>query len=338
VTRLVLLPLLLVLAAPAAAHRLAPSYLELREQTPGVFAVLWRTPQLVARGARLEPILPCKTVGEPVLALEPNALLLRSTLDCAGGLVGHELRVAGLAGSGTDAIVRIQFADGREVRSVLSAERPALRVPERESALAVATAYARLGVEHLATGLDHALFVLGLLALLRGGRPLVLAITAFTLGHSATLAAASLGGVRLPALPVEIAIAVSLVALAGALARPGGGASSRLVRRPALLPFGFGLLHGLGFAGTLAEAGLPGHALPLALLSFNVGIELGQLAIVALTAPVVALLAAPVVTPLARAPLPRRGFLCELPATALGGIGVYLALERAAAWLTSLTT
>jgi hypothetical protein len=99
------------------------------------------------------------------------------------------------------------------------------------------------------------------------------------------------------------------------------------VRRPALLPFAFGLLHGLGFAGTLAEAGLPGHALPLALLSFNLGIEAGQLAIVALAAPVVAALA--------RAPLPRRGFVCELPATALGGLGVYLALERTAAWLTS---
>jgi len=330
VSRLVLLALLLSLGAPATAHRLAPSYLELREEAPDVFSVLWRTPQLVARGARLAPVLPCETQGEAIAALEAAALVERSTLACPGGLVGRELRVEGLAGSGTDAIVRIAFADGREVRSVLSTARPALRVPERESALAVATAYARLGVEHLAAGLDHALFVLGLLALLRGGRPLVLAITAFTLGHSATLAAASLGGVRLPAPLVEIAIAASLVALAAALARPGGGASSSLVRRPALLPFGFGLLHGLGFAGTLAEAGLPGHALPLALLSFNVGIELGQLAIVALAAPVVALLA--------RAPLPRRGFVCELPATALGGFGVYLALDRAAAFLTSVTS
>ena len=329
-TRLVLLALLLALGTRAEAHRLAPSYLELREQAPGVFAVLWRTPQLIARGARLEPVLPCERQGDPSAELAPTALVERSTLVCPGGLVGRELRVEGLAGSGTDAIVRIAFADGREVRSVLGAARPSLRVPARESAFAVAAAYLRFGVEHLASGLDHALFVLGLLALLRGGRPLLLAITAFTLGHSATLAAASLGGVRLPAAPVEIAIAASLVALAAALARPAESPPSRLVRRPVLLPFGFGLLHGLGFAGTLAEAGLPGHALPLALLSFNGGIELGQLAIVALAAPVLALLA--------RAPLPRRGFLCELPATALGGIGVYLALERAAAWLTSLTT
>ena len=324
--RLLPLAVALGLAASAGAHRLAPSYLELREQAPGVFDVLWRTPEVVARGARLAPVLPCDARDERRPELESNALVLRSTLRCPDGLVGRELRVDGLAGSGSDAIARIVFADGREVRSVLSAARPSLRVPERESALAVAAAYARLGIAHLVTGLDHLLFVIGLLALLRGGRPLVLAITAFTLGHSVTLAAASFGLVRLPAPPVEIAIAASLVMLAGAMARPDAAASS-LVRRPALLPFAFGLLHGLGFAGTLAAAGLPEHALPLALLSFNAGIELGQLALVAL--------AWPVIQGLARAPLPRRGFVCELPATALGGIGVYLALDRTAAWLTS---
>jgi hypothetical protein len=320
-----LLAVLLLVAGRAEAHRLAPSYLELVEAANGRFTVTWRTPDVVARGARLAPVLPCETEGRPELAREPGARVERSLVACAGGLVGRELRVDGLAGSGTDAIVHVAFADGREVRAVLSATRPALRVPERERALDVAAAYGRLGVEHLATGVDHALLVLGLLALLGGGRPLLVAITAFTAGHSVTLAAASLAGLRLPAPPVELAIAASLVALAAALAEP---AASSLRRSPALLPFGFGLLHGLGFAGTLAEAGLPSHALPLALLSFNLGIEVGQLALVALAAPVFAALA--------RAPLPRRGFVCELPATALGGVGVYLALDRAAAWLASL--
>ncbi len=327
-----LLPLALVLglAAAAGAHRLAPSYLELREQTPGVFAVLWRTPDVVARGARLELSLPCEARGAPQHEQEAAAAALRSTLTCPSGLVGQELRVDGLAGSGTDAIVHVAFADGRELRAILTAARPSLRVPEREAARTVLTAYGRLGIEHLLSGLDHVLFVLGLLALLHGGRRLLIAISAFTLGHSTTLVAASLGVLRLPAPPVEIAIAVSLVALASALARPDRGAASSLARRPALLPFGFGLLHGLGFAGALAAAGLPGHALPLALFSFNVGIELGQLALVALAAPALWLLA--------RAPLPRRGFVCELPATALGGIGVYLVLDRAAAWLSLVPT
>jgi hypothetical protein len=324
--RAALFALLLLVAPAAEAHRLAPSYLELREAAPGVFAVLWRTPDVVARGARLAPVLPCRVEGGGERAAEPGAVVVRSTLRCPDGLVGEELRIEGLAGSGTDALVHVAFADGRELRAILSAARPVLRVPAREDALAVARAYGRLGVEHLVTGLDHVLFVLGLLALLRGGRPLLLAITAFTLGHSATLAAASLGVLRVPTLPVEIAIAVSLVALASALAAPDPGASSLLVRRPALLPFAFGLLHGLGFAGALASAGLPGHAVPLALFSFNVGIELGQLALVAV--------AAPLLWGIARLPLPRRGFLCELPATALGGIGVYLVLDRSAAWLS----
>ena len=322
--RLAGLALTLVLAAGAQAHRLAPSYLELREAAPGEFAVLWRTPEVVARGARIEPVLPCQAQGEPERALEASALVLRTRLVCEAGLVGRELRVAGLAGSGTDAIVLVAFSDGRELRGILTAERPSLRVPARESVLDVGAAYLRLGTLHLVSGIDHVLFVLGLLALLRGGRRLLLAVTAFTLGHSATLVAASLGWIRVPAPPIEIGIAFSLIALAAALARPDRGASSLLARRPALLPFGFGLLHGLGFAGALAAAGLPGHALPLALFSFNLGIELGQLALLAL--------AWPALLWLARLPLPPRGFVCELPATALGGIGVYLVLDRAATW------
>jgi hydrogenase/urease accessory protein HupE len=327
VSRLVPLALALLLAGSAQAHRLAPSYLELREQRPGEFAVLWRTPEIVARGSRLEPALPCDAQGEARFVLEASAWVLRTGLVCRDGLVGQELRVDGLAGSGTDAIVHVTFADGRELRGILSASRPSLRVPARESALDVAVACLRLGALHLVSGVDHVLFVLGLLLLLRGGRQLLVAVTAFTLGHSATLVAASLGFLRMPAPPVEIAIAISLIALAAALAQPDRGASSLLARRPTLLPFGFGLLHGLGFAGALAEAGLPGHALPLALFSFNGGIELGQLALLALAWPVFA--------GLARLPLPRRGFVCELPATALGGIGVYFVLDRAAAWLTS---
>jgi hypothetical protein len=314
-----------LVAAPATAHRLAPSYLELRELEDGAFAVLWRTPALVARGARLAPRLPCEPGEAPRAEVEVTALVWRSTIHCPRGLVGEELRVDGLAGSGSDALVRVAFADGRELRAVLIAARPALVVPARESAAAVAAAYLRLGVAHLASGLDHLLFVLGLVGLLRGGRRLVLAVSAFTLGHSATLAAASLGLVRVPAAPVEVAIAASLVALALALARPDRGASSRLARRPALLPFGFGLLHGLGFAGALSAAGLPAHALPLALLSFNLGIELGQLGVVALALPVLRAFGA--------APLPRNGFVCELPATALGAAGVYLVLDRALASL-----
>ncbi len=308
----------------ALAHRLAPSYLELREEAGGEVAMLWRTPRLVARGARLAPLLPCPTATQPVAVDEPTARVLRGSLRCESGLVGRQVGVSGLAGSGTDALLHVRFADGRTLDAVLTAGRPQLSIPAGESGGAVVWAYGRLGVAHLLSGLDHVLFVLGLVALLRVGRPLVLAITAFTAGHSATLAAAVLGWVRMPAAPVEIAIAVSLVALALALVRPDRGAGSALARRPAALPFGFGLLHGLGFAGALTAAGLPQHALVLSLFSFNVGIELGQLAVVALALPLLAALR--------RLPLPGRPWFCELPATALGALGMYLVFDRAASW------
>jgi hypothetical protein len=322
-------------ASPAQAHRLAPSYLELRETGAGDVAVRWRTPRLVARGARLAPRLPCAPQGELVGREEPNARVLEGRLTCPSGLVGQEVGVQGLAGSGTDALLHVVFADGRTLDAILTAARPSLRIPAGEGAFAVVRSYGRLGVAHLLSGLDHVLFVLGLVALLRAGRPLVLAITAFTLGHSVTLAAASLGWVRMPAEPVEIAIAASLVALALALVRPGAGRrslgpagarESALVRRPAVLPFGFGLLHGLGFAGALTAAGLPQNALVLSLFSFNVGIELGQLAVVALALPVLAALR--------RLPLPTSAWFCELPATALGALGMYLVFDRAALWAT----
>lgn len=322
------LPLLLValglFAEAAAAHRLAPSYLELREEAGGEVAMLWRTPRVVARGARVSPTLPCPIVGEPIASDESTARVLRGKLRCESGLIGKQVGVSGLAGSGTDALLHVRFANGRTLDAVLTTSRPQLRIPDGEGRGEVLWAYGRLGVEHLWSGLDHVLFVLGLVALLRTGRPLVLAITAFTAGHSVTLAAASLGWVRMPAEPVEIAIAASLVALALALVRPAGAADSALVRRPALLPFGFGLLHGLGFAGALTAAGLPQHALVLSLFSFNVGIELGQLALVALALPALALLR--------RLPLPTRAWFCELPATALGALGMYLVLDRFALW------
>lgn len=330
-------PALVALHLPlaAAAHNLAPAYLELRELAGGRVAVSWKLPALIPRGVRLAPRLPCADASEPSARLADEALVLSWELACGGSLVGREIAVDGLAGSGTDALVRIALADGREIRTILTGAAPALRVPERERGASVFASYARLGVEHLATGLDHVLFVAGLALLLGATRRLALAVSAFTAGHSVTLALAALGFVAVPQRAVEVGIAASIVVLALQLARQRSGGELRgLARRPALLPFAFGLLHGLGFAGALGELGLPQHAIPLALFAFNVGIELGQLALVAL------LLAA--CWALARAPLARftsapRGaaarLLGELPATAIGGLGVFWCLERALDWL-----
>jgi hypothetical protein len=324
--------------APAVAHNLAPAYLELRELAGGEVAVLWKQSAVVPRGVRLEPRLPCPDASEPAARLDAEAVVLEWRIACGGALVGRTLAVDGLAASGVDTVVHVALADGREVRAILSEATPALVVPARESSARVFASYLRLGAEHLATGLDHVLFVAGLALLLGTSRRLVVAITAFTLGHSATLALAALGAVTLSQTLVEVAIAATIVALALALARrrapgpgvPDGGPRG-IARRPALLPFLFGLLHGLGFAGALAELGLPQHAIPLALFAFNAGIELGQLAVVALLFALLALLRRALS---ARAPSPALLRIArELPASAIGALGVFWCLDRAAALL-----
>jgi hypothetical protein len=325
----------LSVALAAGAHNLAPAYLELREQPGGAVAVLWKLPAVMPRRASLEPALPCPAATPPAAHIEGDAVLFEWRLACARSLVGQRIAVEGLAGSGTDAIVSVGLADGRHVRAILTASAPSLAVPARESTLAVLASYARLGVEHLWTGLDHLLFVAGLSLLLGATRRLVVAITAFTAGHSVTLALATLGIVHAPRAAVEVAIAGTIVALALSLARAhAGGGSARtasIARRPALLPFAFGLLHGLGFAGALAELGLPQHAIPLALFSFNLGIELGQLSVVA------ALLALAFFALRARAldaASPRLVSLArDAATTAIGALGVFWCLDRASSWL-----
>lgn len=319
--------LVLLLAAPALAHRLAPSFLQLREQTPGRVELLWKTPRMVAIGARPAPRVPqgCMPQGEPVLEAQADAFVERRALVCPGGLMGRTLAVDGLARSGTDALVEVVLADGSERRAILSARQPSYVVPPTESRAAVARSYGALGVEHLLTGLDHVLFVTGLVFLVGLRRRLFGAITAFTAGHSLTLALASLGLVHIPPDLAEIGIAASLVLLAGELVAVEQGAPSVLSRRPWIMSFGFGLVHGLGFAGALAALGLPAQAIPLALFSFNVGIEVGQLALV--------LLLLPAVFALGRLPSRAPRWLAELPATAIGSLGVFWILQRGAHWL-----
>jgi hydrogenase/urease accessory protein HupE len=170
--------------------------------------------------------------------------------------------------------------DGLTIQVVLNPRRGTFVVPAQPTRLDVVRSYVGLGMEHILTGPDHLLFVLGLLLLLSTRRLLVQAITAFTIGHSITLSVAALELATVPSRPIEVLIAASVLALAVELARDTTAAT--LIRRsPWLVALGFGLLHGFGFAGALAETGLPPGDIPLALFSFNIGIEIGQLAFVA---------------------------------------------------------
>lgn len=329
ITLAISLGLGLLTAAPASAHRLAPSFLSLDVAADGGVRLLWKTPRLVARGARVEPVLPehCRPTGEADIWIEGTAWVTEALLSCGErGLVGETLRITGLEESGTDALIQIRFADGHEVRTILTRAEPSYVVPERERLHQVFSGYLRLGTLHMLSGPDHLLFVGGLMLLMPTRRKLLAAVTAFTLGHSLTLALAVLGWLGIPQDLVEIAIAATLVALAREALRPSPE-SSILVRRPWLAPAAFGLVHGLGFAGALSALGLPGHAIPLALFSFNVGIELGQLGVVLSTWWAIRRLVN------AGPRLPR--LLAEAPATLIGSLGVFWCLERALGWLAT---
>ena len=268
--------------AVASAHALSPSLLSVRESSGGAVEVTWKTPLLRLPGVDLRPMLPadCTVAAPAELSEQSDSMTARWRITCPpAGLVGRQIGVEGLGAAKTDALLHVELADGRVIDTVLRAREPTFAVPDREDAFSVGRRYVQLGVDHIASGYDHLLFVLGLLLLVRGGRSLLATITAFTLGHSVTLSLAVLGLARVAAAPVEVLIALSIFLLAVELAHPAG--RSRLWRKPWLMAVLFGFLHGLGFAGALREAGLPQGAIPLALLCFNVGIELGQLAFVA---------------------------------------------------------
>ncbi len=315
----------------ARAHIFAPALLELKETAEGQFAVRWKEPAVRARGTSLRPVLPagCTGIGTPVVKTNPRKLsagaVAEWTVSCAGGLVEKTLGVEGLDTSQTSALLRIQFADGRVVRQVLTASASSFTIPDREGSLDVAISYGELGVEHILSGWDHLTFVLGLIVLVVGRRRLVVTITAFTLGHSVTLALAVLGVVQVPQELTEALIALSIVLVAIELARRAmGGEPGILSRRPWAMAGAFGLLHGLGFAGALSEIGLPEGEIPLALLFFNIGIELGQLGFVAVVLCLWALLC--------RVPLDLSRQPVRLaPAYAIGTVAAFWFIQRSVA-------
>jgi hydrogenase/urease accessory protein HupE len=268
-----------LLAGRARADELRPGYLDLRERAADSFAVLWRVPAMGERRLAIDPRLPptCRAITEPSHAFEASFYTARWVALCPGGMQGAMLAVDGLATSATDVLVRIARLDGAVQVGRLTPEHPALVVAAAPGWLDTASTYFALGVEHILTGFDHLLFVLALMVLIRDGWKLVKTITAFTLAHSLTLAGASLGYIALPQPPVEACIALSIAFVACEIVKSEPGRPRLSERAPWVLAFSFGLLHGLGFAGALKEVGLPQHDLPLALLTFNLGVEAGQL-------------------------------------------------------------
>ena len=320
----VLLLLGMSLSLSAQAHRFAPSLLKVTEIASGQYNLVWKTPAQATSSVPMRPLWPasCEVTQANAPQMEGTGKVTSLQLTCSDlgedGLVGETLGIEGLGPNQASAMVMLALLDGRQYQQVLNAEQPEFVVPEEPSAGEVVTDYSYLGIEHIWGGIDHLLFVFGLLLLVGGGTRLLWTITAFTVGHSITLSLVTLGYFDYPVALVEFTIALSIFVLAVELTREGR--NDLLWRNPWWLAGGFGLLHGMGFAGALAETGLPQDNLPLALLFFNVGIEIGQIAFILV---VLALWW------LVRKPLaPWQAQLRWVPVYMLGGLSAMWCIER----------
>lgn len=283
---------LLALVGSATAHEIRPAYLQIDEIAANRYKVVWRTPML--SGMRLPVALrfsdSVRNVIEPAERDLPDSLVETRVIETPdGSLAGERVEVVGLQATITDVLVRVHMLDGAVTTAMIHPSQPWVDIAARAGRLDVAKTFVVHGIEHILFGYDHLLFVLALMFIARSWRALLLTVTAFTAAHSITLTLATLGFVHLPGPPVEAAIAFSILLLVCEIIRIQNGQTSLTAQWPWMVAFTFGLLHGLGFAGALSELALPAGDIPLALLFFNVGVEIGQLMFIAAVIGLIAL-------------------------------------------------
>ena len=312
---------LLAGALPARADELRPGYLELTQRGANDWKIVWKAPVLGGLAASATPLLPpfCRvTMDEARLSV--GALVATGRAACSRTLDGASVGLAGLEPGFTDTLLRIAPLDRPVQTERLLPGRATATVAAVPDALQVARTYFVIGVDHIVGGFDHLLFVVALVLLLQRGWPVVAAATAFTIAHSITLAGTTLSLFGLPQAPVEAVIALPIIFLAVEIVKAQPGCPRLSERLPWLFAFLFGLLHGFGFAGALREIGLPETDLPMALLTFNLGVEAGQMLIIAATLAVITGLRR--LTPAALRP----GVLAS--AYAIGSIASFWFIER----------
>ncbi len=313
------------LGAPgASAHELQPAYLELRATDGGRYDVLWKQPSVGDARMQIAPVFPdsCRLLGEPRTERAGTAWVSTARIACDPGLEGRALSIEGLEAYATDVLVRVQHVDGTVETHVVKPVQPTFTLRAASDRQRGVAAYLYLGIEHILLGVDHLLFVVGLLLIVRDRWMLLKTITAFTVAHSVTLAVATFGIAQVPAAPLNAAIALSILFLGPEVVRTWRGQTSFTIRHPWVVAFAFGLLHGFGFASGLAALGLPRGEIPLALLLFNVGVEIGQLGFVL----VVLLLER--AFRILRVEWP--GLVARLPGYVVGTLGAYWTIQRVA--------
>jgi hydrogenase/urease accessory protein HupE len=322
---------LLCLSCGAHADVFRPAYLELREAGQGIdgaghYDVMWKVPVMGDARLAVQIRFPEGTtqITSPQGLLGQDAYVERWKISRPGGLAGQTLSIDGIAGGVTDVIVRVERTDGTSQVERLLPESPQFTVRGATDRAEVAGAYLILGVRHILGGVDHLLFVLALLLIVSGGKRIFATITAFTVAHSITLVAATLGWVHVPGPPIEAMIALSIVFVAAEIVHGLSGKPGLTARAPWVVAASFGLLHGFGFAGALAEVGLPQQAIPLALLMFNAGVETGQLIFVAF---VIGARAA-----LTRLPYPQQPWMSYATPYVIGCLAMFWVMERMSAF------
>ena len=318
---------------PVLAHEVRPAYLELHQTGTDTYDVLWKVP---ARGDNMRLGIYVEFPSGTTNVIPPRTLFAndafteRWSVKRSGGLSGGEVHISGLAATMTDVLARIEHLDGTTQVTRVTPSSPSFVVAAVPGPLDVMVTYLVLGVEHILFGVDHLLFVLALLILVKGWRKLVGTITAFTIAHSITLAAATLGFVRVPPKPVEATIALSIVFVACEIVNRRAGRPGLAEGWPWIIAFSFGLLHGLGFASALREVGLPQNAIPLALFFFNVGVELGQLLFISVVMAVITLVirAAGKFSRWNGAPQSAFTWCENISAYAIGGVAAFWLIQR----------
>jgi hydrogenase/urease accessory protein HupE len=312
----------------ARAHEVRPAYLELRQTDATTYELLWKVPgrgQDMRLGLYVELPDNCADKILPHASMVDSNYLERRTITCSGGLAGRQIRIQGLSATMTDVLVRLERLDGTSQVTRLLPSVPSFTVEDAPRMLQVARTYSVLGIEHILGGIDHLLFVLALVVITGGGWRLVKTVTAFTCSHSLTLTAASLGWVHVPPPPVEAAISLSIVLVASEIVRMRRGESTLTSRYPWLVALTFGLIHGLGFAGGLREAGLPVNHIPTALLFFSIGVETGHFLFIGSVLSVVYLVL--------RTRLPIPGWAELVPAYGIGCCAAFWLIQRTVAFL-----
>jgi len=269
----------IVLTGTAFADEIRPAYLEIKENTSNLYSVLWKVPAKADKKLAIKPLFDndCIAKTQAITQRVNASYVQRWMLACNNGLQNKTISITGLEMTNTDVLVHLEFINGVSHTAQLTPSNRFYVIPQEASTLAVIKTYTWLGIEHILLGFDHLLFVFALLLIVNNNRRLLITITAFTVAHSITLAGATLGFIHVPQQPVEAVIALSILFLAVEIVHGRQGRPGYAARWPWLVAFIFGLLHGFGFAGALAETGLPQHAIPTALIFFNVGVELGQL-------------------------------------------------------------